>query len=243
MNDIAKRKTTLPADEQKNLFEQYGDAATARSIEGALLKFNKGSYFAGPAADAIEIAIGGRLVGLMDTLLVGWVRWWDDAPTEHKIGLVAEGYQPERRADLSDLDKSQWKIDDDGEPKDPWQFTNYLVLRHLDTGELYTFTTSSKGGLSAIGELCKEYGKQMRQQPDKWPVIELGVDSYLHRDRKRGRIKFPVFTIIDWVAKDDGGDDAPATTEKPKPPSPKSTAAKTTVNKPAPKADAAQPRF
>jgi hypothetical protein len=246
MNDIEKRKTALPTNEQKNLFEQYGDAATARSIEGTLMKFNKGDFQAGPSNDAIEIAIGTRFAAVMDSLSVGWLKWWDGAPVDPHMGLVVKGYQPERRTVLGDLDKSLWETDDDGDPKDPWQFTNYLILRRCDDGEIFTFTTSSKGGLGAIGELCKNYGKQMRQRPDEWPIIEIGVDSYLHRDRKRGRIKYPVFTIVGWVAKDDGGDGAPVTPEKPNPPAPKtakSTAAKATGNKPAPKAGAAQTQF
>ena len=53
--------------------------------------------------------------------------------------------------------------------------TNYLQMKaqdweatEWDVGDesLFTFTTSSRGGLSAIGELCKIYGKHMRQRPE-----------------------------------------------------------------------------
>ena len=41
----------------------------------------------------------------------------------------------------------------------------------------------------------------MRQYPDQLPVIKLDSSSYLHSDRSRGRIKYPVFKQIDWVAR------------------------------------------
>src|SRR5262249_31529942 len=82
---------------------------------------------------------------------------------------------------------------------DPWQFQNDIVMVAVDGGKLYTFTTSSRGGLNAVGELCKAYGKQVRQHPNKLPVIALDVGSYQHSNRSYGRIKFPVFKIVDWA--------------------------------------------
>ena len=119
-------------------------------------------------------------------------------PTEQIMGAVIDGYAPPKRAELGDLDQAQWEVDDKGRRRDPWHFSNYLILVG-DDDALYTFATRSKGGLGAIGELCKSYGKAMRQQPDKFPVIELGVGSYLHRDRTLGRIKYPVLKVVDLV--------------------------------------------
>jgi hypothetical protein len=127
--------------------------------------------------------------------------------------------------------------------------------------EIYTFATNTKGGLTAIGELCEAYGKEMRQRPDQDPVIELDASSYMHRDPRIGRVHVPVLNkIVDWVAKDGGdnsGSDAP---NEPPPQSPPSTttakpaaASSTTkpavakpaagVTKPAAAKPAAQPRF
>jgi hypothetical protein len=178
MNDLEKRKTTPPstAADQADLFEGYGNAATARSITGTLLRFSKGDFLAGQ--DGADIPVGSRFVAIMDSLTVGWVRWEDNATTEQRMGLVAEGFQPERRSDLGDHDKDRWEVDNnEGQPRDPWQFTNYLILQAAKDGEIYTFTTASKGGLGAVGELAKAYGKTMRQKPDQYPVIELYVGS------------------------------------------------------------------
>ena len=182
---------------ETNPWEAYGNAVATRTTVGELLKFTKGDYIAGPYSD--EIPTGTRLYAVMDTLNVGWLKWQDNRPAEQIMGAVGEGFQPPRRADLGDLDKTQWETDEEGHPRDPWQFSNYLVLVAVKGGKVFTFTTSSRGGLNAIGELCKVYGKVMRQQPDKYPVIELDVGSYQHSNRSYGRIKFPIHKIVDWA--------------------------------------------
>ena len=192
---------TTVAKSESNAFLAYGNAATTRSIIGTLLKFTKGDYIAG--SDAEEIPLGTQFVANMDMLSVGWLKWEGAKPIEPCMGLVAEAFEPPRRRELGDLDESEWETDDNGARKDPWQFTNYLLMFEKASGEIYTFTTSSKGGLSAIGQLSKTYGKEIRQRPDSYPVIELGVSSYLHRDRKLGRIKVPTFKIVGGVDKKD----------------------------------------
>ena len=47
-NDIEKKKTTDLTIDQSDLFERYGSAATARNIEGDLLKFVQGHFLGRP---------------------------------------------------------------------------------------------------------------------------------------------------------------------------------------------------
>jgi hypothetical protein len=235
MNDIEKRKTTTLASDPKNLFEAYGEAATARAIEGTLLRFSKGDYLAGASTDAIEVALGTRFVAVMDSLTIGWLRWENNLPTDPRMGLVIDGFQPPRRSELGDHDKELWETDDEGTPRDPWQFTNYIEMHKIEGGEVYTFTTASKGGLGAIGELSKTYGKNLRQRPDDYPVVELDVGSYQHRDRSRGRIKYPIFKVVNWVNKNGPSTNDASGAEPPKTPPPVKPA---TARKPA-----AQPQF
>ena len=185
---------------QPNPFESYANAMSTNRIVGELLKFAKGDYFAGQQAR--EIPLGTKFVAIMDQLMIGWVKWRDAAPVEQIMGLLAQGYKPKRRSELDDNDPAQWETDDEtGDPQDPWQFTNYLILADPNTKELYTFAASSRGALGAVGELCKERGKHMREKPDEDPVIKLGVGSYLHRNKAYGRIKFPILEVVDWVDK------------------------------------------
>jgi hypothetical protein len=208
--DASNKPGTAVAKPGDNPWLTYGEAAGTRTFNGDLLKFSKGDYTAGQNNRAI--AIGTRLVANMDSLEVGWVRWEDSRPIEQRMGAVVERFKPARRNELGDSDSQSWEIDETGRPRDPWQFTNTLELASEDGGELYTFSTSSKGGIGAIGELCKAFGEEVNQHPDEWPVIELGVDSYAHSNKNFGRIKFPTFKIIGWARKDG---------EAPAPPPPK----------------------
>jgi hypothetical protein len=204
-NNLEKKPTNLPADhDPADLYEAYGRSATARLFEGTLLRFVKGDYLAGVDSEPIEI--GTQFVPLMELFAVGWTCWRDGIPVAQEMGLVIEGYQAKLRSELGDNDKALWEQDDRGEPRDPWQFTNHLPMYRLADHELFTFAVSgSKGGIAAIGKLSAEYGKEMRHRPNQRPVVEIGVDSYQHRNRSFGRIKIPVLTpIVGWVDIDEG---------------------------------------
>lgn len=211
MNQVARTEANLPSAGTTNPFESYGAAATQRSIVGTLLKFSKGDYLAGQNND--EIRVGTEMIANMDELMVGWIRWENNRPSEQRMGRIIEGYKPERRYELGDDDESKWDIDQNGQPQDPWQFSNYLILKDKEDGELYTFTTASAGGRNAIGELCKNYGKMMRQKPDEFPIVALKVDSYQHSNKAFGRIKFPVFEITGWASKAEFSDMSEASTK------------------------------
>lgn len=199
MKEVAKtngsKDVTLPGD---NFFVTYGEATRQTAIVGKLLKFSKGDWMAGESNEPIEN--GSQFIANMDELLVGWVRWSNNKPTDHQMGRVSAGYQPPRRNELGDTDQDQWEVGEDGQSRDPWQFTNYLLLQDEDK-ELFTFTTSSTGGRNAIGDLCIKYGKMMRQKPNELPIIELGVGSYMHSNKAFGRIKYPTLSIVSWVPK------------------------------------------
>jgi hypothetical protein len=200
-NETTKKPATEVSGASKNFFEKYGEAATQRNIVGSLLKFTKfGEYRAGQ--EEREVPRGTPLAACMTALEAGYVRWEDGRPVEFAMGPIGEGFIPPKRSELGHLDQSLWDTFDDGRPRDPWQFSNSLVMTDLETEELYTFSTSSKGGLGAIGELAKVYGKHIRLHPAELPVVELDVGSYLHKDRSKGEIRFPVFKVTSWVPAD-----------------------------------------
>lgn len=187
-----------------NAFESYGNSVSNRNIVGRLLKFSKGDYLCGE--DQEELPEGTRLVANMGTLAIGWIKWVDGKPDQQVMGLLVEGFKPPKRSELDDTNEEDWEVDEQsGQPRDPWQFSNYMVLK--DPGKpatdefLYTFATSSRGGLGAIGELCKVYGKAIRTKPDELPVVALNVTAYDHPNKKFGRIKVPVFEVVDWEPK------------------------------------------
>jgi hypothetical protein len=181
-----------------NPFETYGEAA-ARS-NGRFLKFSKGDFLGG--ADSEVVQIGTVMIAYMPGLTAGYVRWENGARTDRVMGTIVGGFRPPRRPDLGDTDRTRWETDDRGDPKDPWQFGNELpMIRRETPGEAYTFVTGSKGGIGAIGALCKEYGKHIKTKPNEIPIIRLDVKSYQHSNRSYGRIKVPYLEVIGWVDK------------------------------------------
>jgi hypothetical protein len=204
MQNLETSQTKLPAQTSGNVFAAYGESAGPGHIVGELLKFSKGDWLAGQ--ENRQIADGTTLVAIMDSLVVGLQRWENQRPVAYRMGLLVEGFVPPQRDELGDTDEALWECDDAGKPRDPWQFTNYLPLVNPENpDQTFTFTTSSKGGLSAIAKLCREYGRACEKEgrKDQYPLVKLSTGSYAHRDRSRGRIKFPVLTIIGWVNKAD----------------------------------------
>ena len=189
----------IALNDQLDFFAQYGQVAGgSSSIIGKLLRFTKGEFVAGQEGE--EVKIGTKLAVNMDSVLTGWVRWEQNRPTEQLMGPICEGFQPAKRDDLGHSDKKAWETGNDGEPRDPWQFANQFLAKSTDKkGELYTFTTNSKGGFGAVGKLCTAYSVGARERPGQYPVVGLEVDSYKHTEY--GKIYVPVFTITSWVPK------------------------------------------
>jgi len=206
----------LPANERAgNYYESYGQQASQRNIVGDLLRFNKGDYLYGQNDEVLDE--GTEVIVDMNTLTVGWQKWLDKKPADADMGLVNEGFQAKRRKELGDLDEAEWEVDDDGVARDPWQFTNMVVMRQLGTaGEeegLYTFAGSSRGVINAIGTLCKIFGKKIREDADALPIVALNVDSYKHSNPQYGRIKVPVLDVVGWGTVDDVNDATETTSE------------------------------
>lgn len=189
---------------ETNYFESYGNTVSQSTIVGTLLKFNKGDWLLGK--DDEDVEVGTRYTAIMDRLDIGWIKWVDSKPEEQRMGKLIEGFKPPRRKDLGDDDEAEWDVDDTGKARDPWQFTNHLILRTPgttgeDEDDLFTFAVSSRGGLNAIGDLCKVFGKGFRMRPDEWPIVELGVNKYKHSNKEFGIIKVPLLTVVGWESK------------------------------------------
>ena len=198
--EIAKKTETALATATANFFEKYGQAAANRSHVGDLLKFTRYGEFRFGKYDE-EAPLGTVLAAYMTTFCTGWTLWQSNHPVEEIMGPVGEGFVPPPRSTLGHLDKTQWEAFDDGREKDPWAFTNKIVLVDLRKTEpvFYTFSTSSKGGIGALGALSLQYGEHLRQKPDESPLIELGRDSYTHSNRSYGEIRVPVFKPVGWT--------------------------------------------
>jgi len=166
--------------------------------QGLFVTFKAGEFMAGQNAETIPL--GTRLAANVAGLRIGWKRWFGSQVTDDMLELLIDQKPIAPRNTLGDLDPALWELDDQGQPRDPWQLTNELSFSDSE-GQIYIYATASKGGIGAIGRLCASYGKLYRQKPGLTPVVELGADSYMHPKYKK--TYFPVFEIVDWVDADE----------------------------------------
>jgi hypothetical protein len=203
----ASNTALMPANQampaaRLDAYEKYG--RSAGNLFGDLLKFSGkvGTWTGG--AQSVEVPIGTQLVAIIPAMLTGFVRWQDGELVDQVLQPLTEAYDPKAlRASLGDTDQSQWPKGDDGRPEDVWREAALLPLKNLTTGAEYTYSTSSLGGCRCVKQLVATYAWQLRAAPETTtghlPVVELGVRSYKHTDRKRGTIFNPVLTGVDWV--------------------------------------------
>lgn len=186
------RELTSGAD----VFSSYGARV---GTTGQFLSFKNGEFLYGQ--DATELPIGTRLIANMEGLRLGWRRWFGGQVTDDRTSLLTEREPIPRREELGDNDKAMWERDaptpqnPNPPARDPWQYTNILELSSSE--ETFIYSTSSKGGIGAIGRLCKAYGHERRQRPGMVPVVELARDFYNHKTF--GKTYFPEFNIVGWT--------------------------------------------
>jgi hypothetical protein len=145
------------------------------------------------------LKVGTEVIACMDLYKCGYVEWVGQKPRRHVMACVSKGQAPPPRSELGDHDQSQWERNDRGEAKDPWVFTHYLPVYDIEAKALYTYVTSSRGGFSAIGVLCRIYSAGRKKYPDSFPVVRLDVGAYDHKQYRR--VKIPVLTAVRWVPK------------------------------------------
>jgi hypothetical protein len=207
----AATKAALPAKaapiavavpDNRNSVQRYLDETAPASIVGRMLKFSKEGKFV-TADDEEEVSSDVDFIALCDQTLVGWMRFHEDgSPPDRAMGLLYDGFQMPDRATLGDDDQSLWQAGLDGQPTDPWQHFNYLVLQRGDTGELFTFTTSSKTGRRAVGNLLHHYNRMQKTNADMFPVVKLKTGGYDHKDPRVGWVNTPVFAVVGRAPRD-----------------------------------------
>ena len=180
----------LPAQYTDDPYAAYGAASGGTPF----LKFDRGRFKFGQDGDELEI--GTRLIVNMPEIQVGHIKWAGGEVVDEAMTPLGGGYRPATREELGDTDDSLWETDDDGKPVDPWSFTNTVPLADPLTAQEYTFTTSAKGGVAAVGKLCKAYGQQRQKHDGELPIIELQSSSYRHK--RFGEVYIPVFRVVGW---------------------------------------------
>lgn len=209
---IAETTGTALADPSAyNAFEAFGDSGSA--LVGDLLKFSKGDWTAGQ--EARDVA-GLEVVVNMESVKVGWQRWENGKPAEEAMVTVMSGQPQPRRGDLGYVNETEWEVDEDGKPQDPWQETYMFHAKTPDGAEEFTFSSSSAGGRNAVKALCAQFGRiGMREKGGAYPIVKLEGSSYKHD--KYGKIFVPVFEVTGWHdGTAEASEEAPAASKKTK---------------------------
>ena len=195
------------ATKQNTAVNPYEDAANDMSgSDGAFLKFNgkEGEFTYGQDEDTlldeamvddgviVEVAVN------MAEFKRGYMCWIDDDVKDEKLRLVTAGAAI-REEDLPDYTDDYVDEDEDG-----WVECAEVPLRDISDGEQYLFKTSSKGALRALKKLLKAYGKvfMKHDMDEETPIIILGMDSYMHKTKKFGKIYNPIFKLDRFVDTD-----------------------------------------
>jgi hypothetical protein len=199
---------------------EYDDEAAAERIHDEsskgptpFLKFRKDKFIVGKDT---TVPLGTRFIAYPGDWRRGWAKFVGDQKIDEKICRVADDPTVLGRDELGDLDQSEWEIDEDGEPKDPWTFQHYVPLENAKTGERFLFVTSSTGGQIGVEILCNQWGKNNSKGLRKGlPTIELALGEF--HTKKFGAVKRPDFRIIGW--ENDGNVVVPMKDITPKAPS------------------------
>jgi hypothetical protein len=174
---------------------RYLDEVAPAGMVGRMVKFSKDGVFV-TSDDSSPIPEDAEFVCLADQTLVGWTKFnGPGQPPSREMGLLYDNYNMPERECLGDLDPAQWETGLDGQPADPWQHHQYLVLQDTNTSELFTFVTSSKTGRRAVGNLLRHFDRMQRSHPGEFPVIRLRAGGFEHRDARVGFVKTPVLVV------------------------------------------------
>jgi len=189
-------------NDNRDPVRRYIDEIAPASIVGRMIKFGKeGKFVTHDDGEAISEDVD--FTALCDQTLIGYIKFGAEGePPERAMGLLYDGFIMPARETLGDLDIKKWELGLDGKPADPWQHHVYLVLQRGDSGELFTYVTSSVTGRRAIGNLLRHYDRMKKSQPDQYPVIRLKIGGFQHRDERVGWVATPVFAVVGRMPRD-----------------------------------------
>jgi hypothetical protein len=207
-----KPPTAVTAPDTRTSVQRYLDEVAPATMVGRQIKSTKEHVFA-TSDDGEPVTDDTDFIALADQTMVGFIKFNGEGnPPDQRMGLLYDGFVMPARETLGDTDPATWELGLDGKPSDPWRHFTYLVLQRADTGELFTYSTSSITGRRAVGNLLRHYDRTQRSHPDTYPLVRLRVGGFNHRDERVGWVNVPVFAVVGRAAKDSAAkpDSSPA---------------------------------
>lgn len=180
------QKAQLPVDDG---WDAAGTEEAEHLIRGVLLRFHDWRYVAGKQGTLIPD--GTQLVALATVAL--WQRWENGKVVE--AILREPGKLLPAREELGRLDTATWEKDANGTPRDPWVNTRLVYFVHPVSAAIYTFSTSSGGGRSAVSALAGAIKRMRSVNSTAVPIVKLGGEEM---PTKFGLKSKPKFEIVGW---------------------------------------------
>jgi hypothetical protein len=206
------KSTAVAVPDPRPYRDRYYDEIAPASIVGRLVKFSKDGQFI-TADDEQPVPSDAEFAVLADQTMIGWLKFNGDGEApDREMGLLYDGFVMPLRESLGDLDKSKWEMGLSNEPQDPWQHFIYLVLQNTATQELFTYTTSSKTGRRACGNLLRHYDRMRKTHPDELPRVRLSAGGFEHKDSRVGWVSVPLFVVVGRTPRDGVATPEPTTT-------------------------------
>jgi hypothetical protein len=206
-NVPAKVTATVPATsaaDTRTPQQRYLDEVAPTSIVGRLIKFSKDGAFT-TSDDGAAIDDSTEFFALCGDVQIGWIKFSQEegVPPERHMGLLYDGFQMPVRESLGDLNSAEWPEGLSGQPEDVWQHQQNLVLQQVATHELFTFSTTSKTGRRAVGNLLRHYDRLQRTSSGDVPIVRLRAGGFNHKDDRIGWVATPVFAVVGHAPRDD----------------------------------------
>jgi len=169
---------------------------------GEFVRFTKEAKFA-RVSDGEEVPAGTKCICVFDQTQHGWIKFngAGQPPTRHMGGMFND-YAPPPRSELGDHDKERWEVGLSGQPTDPWRAQVLLPLKELDGDRLYIFQTSSVTGLRAVASLISECKQMQKKEPTMYPIVELAIGAFEHKNPMIGTVKKPAFKVVGKTPRD-----------------------------------------
>jgi hypothetical protein len=159
-------------------------------VRGDLIKCSDGHWTVG--RDNAPIREGTCLVAIGTA--ASWVKWRDNKPVEYRIRQRGEP-MPDRK-DLGDTDENDWESGPDGKPRDPWQNTRFCYFTDPKSAALFTYSTATWSGRSAVIGLGDQIMRMRTARPGATAHVEFQTRP---SQTKYGRKMVPVLKIVGWT--------------------------------------------
>jgi len=151
------------------------------------LKYTKGDWSYG--SNETEVTPDIEMAVNMNAYAKGWICWKEGKAVDEQMAPIVSG----RKIEQSALANHGPYAKGDG-----WSAQHSIALKAIEEGVELKYSSSTKGGISALKGLAAAYVTQVKSgSSDLVPIVSLSTDSYKHTNF--GKIHTPVIAILGWT--------------------------------------------